>query len=87
MKKILLVLFSILILVCSAVNVFADESAVSETVSVEEGVVEDLDIEFNPSNFIDNLDKMIIGMIGIFIVIGVVIVLTYILNKATGKKN
>ena len=85
MKKLLLVLFSVLILVCSAVNVFASES---EPVSaVEEGTVEDLDIEFNPSNFVDNLGKMAIGMIGIFIVIGIVILLTYMLNKVTGKKN
>ncbi len=52
----------------------------------EEGDVEDLDIDFQPSRFVDNLGKMGIGMIGIFIVMGVVIIVTSILNKVTATK-
>ena len=43
-------------------------------------------INFNPMNFINNLSYMVSGMIGIFVVIGVIIVATLILNKVT-KKN
>ena len=52
----------------------------------EEGAVEDLNIDFQPSRFVDNLSKMGIGMLGIFIVMGVVIIVTSILNKVTSKK-
>ena len=37
-------------------------------------------------NFINNLSYMVSGMIGIFAVIGVIIVATLILNKVTSKK-
>lgn len=41
----------------------------------------------NPINFVSNLYYMGVGMLGIFIVIGVIIVITMILNKLTEKKN
>lgn len=41
----------------------------------------------NPMNFVSNLYYMGVGMLGIFIVIGVIIVITMILNKLTEKKN
>ena len=44
-------------------------------------------MEFNPANFVDNLSYMGIGMLGIFIVIGVIILLTVALNSLTTKKN
>lgn len=37
-------------------------------------------------NFINNLSYMVSGMVGIFAVIGVIIVATLILNKVTSKK-
>ena len=37
---------------------------------------------FNPSNFVDNLGYMGAGMLGIFVVIGLIIVTTYVLNAA-----
>ena len=41
---------------------------------------------FNPMAFIDNLKYMISGMIAIFIVIGVIILITMIINKVFSKK-
>ncbi len=40
---------------------------------------------FEPLNFILNLKYMVIGMICIIIVMGVLIVITTILNKVTSK--
>ena len=40
-------------------------------------------MQFNPMNFISNLKYMGLGMLGIFVVIGVIILLTVILNKTT----
>ncbi|MBR4200442.1 MAG: oxaloacetate decarboxylase [Oscillospiraceae bacterium] len=37
-------------------------------------------------HFVDNLWYMGIGMLGIFIVIGVIVVLTMLLNAATAEK-
>ena len=41
---------------------------------------------FEPMHFVDNLWYMGIGMLGIFIVIGVIVVLTMLLNAATAEK-
>ncbi len=42
---------------------------------------------FNPMAFVDNLKYMLSGMIAIFIVIGVIILATLLLNKLfAGKK-
>lgn len=40
---------------------------------------------FEPMNFINNLGYMGIGMLGIFVVIGVIIALTTMLNSITSK--
>ena len=40
-------------------------------------------MQFNPMNFLSNLKYMGLGMLGIFVVIGVIILLTVILNKTT----
>lgn len=45
-----------------------------------------MNININPMNFVNNLSYMGIGMLGIFIVIGVIIVLTALLNGLTSKK-
>ncbi len=42
--------------------------------------------DFNPMAFINNLPYMLSGMIAIFIVIGVIIIVTTILNKIFTKK-
>lgn len=43
-------------------------------------------IDFQPMNFVNNLGYMATGMIGIFVVIGVIIVATTVINKAASKK-
>ena len=41
---------------------------------------------FKPMNFLQNAKYMGIGMLGIFVVIGLIVITTYILNKATNLK-
>ena len=43
------------------------------------------DITFEPMNFVSNLGYMATGMIGIFVVIGVIILVTSVINKAASK--
>lgn len=43
-------------------------------------------MEFNPSNFIDSLYYLATGMISIFIVIGVIILVTMAINRIFRKK-
>lgn len=43
-------------------------------------------MNINPMNFVNNLYYMGVGMLTIFIVIGVIIAVTMILNKATEPK-
>ncbi len=43
-------------------------------------------MEFNPSAFVENLRYMGLGMLGIFIVIGVIILSVVVLNKVTAPK-
>ncbi len=42
--------------------------------------------DFNPMAFIENLKYMLSGMIAIFIVIGIIIIVTVILNKIFTRK-
>lgn len=46
----------------------------------------DVELNFKPADFTRNIEYMGLGMLGIFVVVGVVIVLTFILNKATAGK-
>lgn len=43
-------------------------------------------MNFNPMNFVYNLRYMVVGMISIFAVIGVIILITVILNKISSNK-
>ena len=43
-------------------------------------------ITFNPANFVSSLQYMGLGMLGIFVVIGSIILVTLALNKFTSKK-
>lgn len=43
-------------------------------------------MNFNPSAFVDNLYYMGVGMLSILIVIGIIIVVTILLNKITTRK-
>ena len=42
--------------------------------------------DFNPMAFVDNLKYMLSGMIAIFIVIGIIVLITIILNSIFSKK-
>lgn len=44
-------------------------------------------MNFNPSAFMENLKYMGIGMLSIGIVIGIIILVTLLLNAATKQKN
>ncbi len=44
-------------------------------------------IMFEPFNFVTNLSYLLAGMIGIFIIIGIIVIATLILNFATKKKD
>ncbi len=46
----------------------------------------DVDLAFKPADFTRNIRYMGLGMLGIFVVVGVVILITFVLNSATGKK-
>lgn len=46
-----------------------------------------LTASFEPVHFVENLRYMGLGMLGIFIVIGVIMLLTILLNKLTEKKD
>ena len=43
-------------------------------------------LDFNPMNFVENLEFMGMGMLGIFIVIGVIILIITLFNKITSPK-
>ena len=42
-------------------------------------------IEFNPINFVKYLQYMGIGMLGVFLIIGIIIGATYLINLSTNK--
>ncbi len=41
---------------------------------------------FNAMNFIDNLKYLVVGMVSIFVVIGVIMIVTILLNKFFKEK-
>ena len=43
-------------------------------------------MNFNPAAFVENLKYMGVGMLGIFLVIGILIGATYLCNNLTSKK-
>ncbi|HCA28157.1 MAG TPA: hypothetical protein DEP23_00515 [Ruminococcaceae bacterium] len=45
-----------------------------------------MDIEFKPHNITESLVLMLMGMVGIFVVMAVILGLIVILNKATDEK-
>ena len=46
-----------------------------------------MDIIFEPMNFVKNAIYMGAGMLGIFVVIGLIIAATYVLNRVSTPKN
>ena len=61
-------------------NLFLNVTRLAQTQS------SDLEMVFDPANFIENLGYIGAGMLGIFIVIGLVIGATCVLNFATKPK-
>lgn len=75
---------------------FAEEAVSNETepeenVSEDSALVEDsafASLQIEPANFVNNLSYMGLGMLGIFIVIGLVMIMTFVLNRVfSGKKD
>ncbi len=44
-------------------------------------------MNFNPMGFVENLKYMGIGMLGVFIIVGIIIAATYIIGKYTGSNS
>lgn len=90
-KLLLLVLAFALLLSFASFTVFADEATNEESVEVsEETSEESVELEFlgfGEEGLARNLKYMGLGMLGIFIVIGVVILVTVTLNAVTTKKS
>ena len=42
---------------------------------------------FEPYQFVENLKYMGVGMLGVFMIIGIIVASTYIIGKATVKKD
>ena len=84
---VLIMVFSVLSISAFAeteIDGISDETAFEDIVSdAEEGAKES---SVNPMNFIKNLDKMGVGMIGIFVVIGAIIISVAALNKVTSPR-
>ena len=94
MKKLLLVLFAVVLLVSSfGFTAFADEAvevtdAGSADADSKSADTDDMDVELNfqADGFARNLKYMGLGMLGIFVVVGIVILITFGLNAVTTKK-
>ena len=94
MKK-LLIFLVMLALMLAPISCFA-EAAAETTAAETTAAVTDTAVEettaagfmFEPGNFINNLQYMGSGMLGIFVVIGLIVIVTVILNKVMnrGKK-
>ncbi len=59
--------------------------ASAETEANDESIA-DVELDWHPQNAVANLKYMGLGMLGIFVVVGVVMGITYLLNAVTGKK-
>ena len=78
MKKTMLFLL-ISVILCSLFALFASAEGADESIV-------DVDLDWHPENAVANLKYMGLGMLGIFVVVGVVMGITYALNAITGKK-
>lgn len=91
-KLLLLVLTFALLLSFASFSVFADEESAEESAEISETVSEEAseeaseESEDEPVGFMGNIKYMGLGMVGIFLVIGVVILITVVLNAVTSKK-
>ncbi|MBQ8624069.1 MAG: hypothetical protein IJ424_06860 [Oscillospiraceae bacterium] len=44
-------------------------------------------MQFNPIAFVENLKYMCIGMLGVFMIVGIIIIATYSIGKICGDKS
>ena len=44
-----------------------------------------MDFEFLPMNFVNNLKYMGIGMLGVFMIVAVIMISTYLISYVTGR--
>lgn len=71
----------------------SDKKMTEETAKILAEVIDnsktnlDVKLDFKPAEFTRNIKYMGFGMLGIFAVVGVVILLTFVLNNATSKKH
>lgn len=76
--------------VSDAASVDASETVSKDAVEeVEEGESKDdmgVELNFQADGFARNLKYMGLGMLGIFVVVGVVMLITFALNSVTSKK-
>ena len=93
MKKIFAVFAVLLLLSLAVLPVFAEtvsETTSSDVASTESATEnrssEESEIRPGVDKAISNLKYMGLGMLGIFAVVGVVILITILLNSVTGKK-
>ena len=65
-----------------------DTEATSETAGATEAPKTEtkMDIQFQPKNFVKGTRYMGAGMLGIFVVIGLIIIVTAVLNRVTAPK-
>ena len=72
--------------------VIEEEETIEEAVEeipaeeTEEVVTTGIELSFDPNGFTRNIDKMGKGMLGIFVVIGIIIIVTSILSKIKTKE-
>ncbi|MBE6694021.1 MAG: hypothetical protein E7589_04585 [Ruminococcaceae bacterium] len=93
MKK-LIIFLVMLALMLAPISCFAQAAASTSAESVTTEVTTEAETEaateaesfmFEPYNFVDNLKYMLSGMVGILVVIGLIVTVTVILNKVTGR--
>jgi uncharacterized membrane protein len=92
MKKLMAILLMVSLLMCfftcfaSAEAPVADTEGESEIGGVDEPENEKNTFKFEPAQFVDNLYYMGVGMVGIFLVIGIIILATVALNRVFSGK-
>ena len=73
--------------VASSIESAIESSPLESVASSPETTGTSINIDFNPMNFVNNLTYLAKGLIGIFIVIGIIMLITVILNKLPSGKN
>ena len=72
-------------------NTVTEEVVIAEVTTEENVAVTEestgINLEFDPSGFTRNADKMGLGMLGIFVVIGIIIIVTSLLSKIKTKED